>query len=230
MGRATQCAVVPCLNEEKSIGVLIESLKHLNVTPIVIDDGSTDNTAIIAEKKGAIVIKHSQNKGTGLAIKTGYTYAKNSFDDNSIVLVVAGDGQHRVSDIPKLIQEILAKNADYVVGERFSHGPKKFGMPALNYVLGKMLNYFVSMMTGIDVKDGTCGFTAIRMTALKRLKLNFPARAAETVEMLLECSKNKMRIIFVPVTPAYGKKSKISKFTFLRELLKVYLGAMVSEP
>ena len=230
MEGATLCAVVPCLNEEKTIGPLIDSLKHLNVIPIVIDDGSTDKTSKIAENRGAIVIRHSQNKGTGLAIKTGYVYAGSSFNDNSIVLVVAGDGQHRVSDIPELIHEILANKADYVVGERFSRCPKRFGMPALNYVFGRILNYLTSMITKIDVKDSTCGFTAIRMSALKCLKLNLPARAAETVEMLLECSKSKMRVIFVSVTPMYGKKSKISKFTFLRELLKIYLRAMVSEP
>jgi len=229
MGRTTLCAVVPCLNEEKTIGSLIESLKHLNVIPIVIDDGSTDETGKIAESKGAVVIKHSQNKGTGLAIKTGYIYARKSLGDDSIILVVAGDGQHRVYDVPKLIQVILRNEADYVVGERFSCFPRRFGMPALNYVLGRIINRLTRMMTGIDVKDSTCGFTAIRTDALKSLKLDLPARAAETVEMLLECSKSKMRVVFVPVTPVYGKKSKISKFTFLRELLKVYFQAMISD-
>lgn len=228
--RAKLCAVIPSLNEEATIGSVIESLKHLNVVPIVIDDGSWDDTGKIAEQTGAILIKHSQNKGTGFAIKTGYVYAKNSFDDESIVLVVAGDGQHRVSDTPNLIQEILANKADYVVGERFSRCPKEFGIPALNYVFGKILNRLSWMIIGIDVKDCTCGFTAIRMTALKRLKLDLPARAAETIEMLQECSKNNIRVSFVPVTPIYGRKSKISKFTFLIDILKVYFRAMVSEP
>lgn len=230
MAKATLCAVIPCLNEEKTIGELISSLKHFDVLSVVVDDGSTDNTGTIAENKGAIVIRHNHNRGTGAAIKTGYLYAMNSFDDDSIVLTVAGDGQHRVLEIPLLTKKILANKADYVVGERFSRCPKRFGMPAFNYVFGKILNFFLSMRIRIDVQDSTCGFTAIRIGTLKRLKLNFPARAAETVEMLLECSRSKMRVTFVSITPVYGRKSKISKLTFLMELLKVYVRGMMSEP
>lgn len=223
------CAVIPCLNEEKNIGPVLDKLKYLNVTPIVVDDESVDKTARIAENKGAIVIRHSENKGVGIAMKTGYRYAMNSFDDNSIVLVVAGDGQHDPLEIPKIIGEILRNKADYVVGERFSKYPLKFGMPTLNYVFGRLLNHITSMITGIHVKDSTCGFTAIRKSALGRLKLDLPARAAVPNEMLLECASKRIRVAFVPITPIYGKKSKISKLRFLRNALKIYLRYIISE-
>lgn len=227
--KATLCAVIPCLNEEKNIGPVLDKLKYLNVTPIVVDDGSLDKTADIAESKAAIVIRHSENKGVGLAMKTGYLYAMNSFDDNTIVLIVAGDGQHDPLEIPNIVNEILTNKADYIVGERFSKNPLEFGMPPLNYVFGKLLNHITRIITGIHVEDSTCGFTAIRMSTLRHLKLDLPARAAVPNEMLVECASNKIRVAFVPITPRYGKKSRISKLRFLRNVLKIYLRYIISE-
>jgi glycosyltransferase involved in cell wall biosynthesis len=219
-------AVVPCLNEEENIGILIDRLKYHDVTPIVVDDGSTDKTCMIAKRKGVVLVRHRENRGPGAAIESGYLYAKKRADSNSIVFVVAGDRQHDPDETSLFVDEILVKKADYVVGERFSSKPLRFGMPPMNFVFGKILNRLTSLILGIEVKDSTSGFTAIRMSALKRLELNLPARAGETHEILLECVKRRLRIAFVPIKPIYLRKSKISRFTFLRSILQVYLRAL----
>lgn len=220
-------AVVPCLNEEENIGEVLDGLKRLDIMAIVVDDGSTDKTADIAREKGATVIRHRENRGQGSAIRTGYIYTKDSCGDDSIVFVLDGDGQHDPSEIPKFVHEILANKADYVVGERFSSKPCRFGMPAINFVFGKILNRFTSLVTGIDVKDSTCGFTAIRMSALRRLQLNLLDEAGQTHELLLECVRSQMRVVFVPVKPIYGKKSRISKLTRFKNILRIYLRAII---
>jgi len=219
-------AVVPCLNEEKNLGWVLDKLKQLNVAPIVVDDGSIDKTAQVAKNRDATVIQHKENRGAGAAIKTGYIYAKRSCERDSIVFVVAGDGQHDPSDMPIFIEKISIGKADYVVGERFSRNPRRFGMSAVNFVFGKLLNWFASLVTDIDVEDSTCGFTAIRMSALQRLELKLPARAGETHEMLLECARNGFHVVFVPIKPIYGKPSRISRFTLFKNVLKVYLRAI----
>lgn len=219
-------AVVPCLNEEENIGMLIDGLKCHNITPIVVDDGSTDRTSAIAKGKGAILVRHRENRGPGAAIKTGYVYAKTRADSGSIIFVIAGDRQHDPDDTSIFIREMLAEKADYVVGERFSSGPLRFGMPPINFVFGKLLNWFTSLIFGINVKDSTSGFTAIRLSALRLLKLNLPARAGETHEMLLECVKCHLRIVFVPIKPIYRRKSGISRITFFKNVLKVYSRAL----
>ncbi len=77
--KVTIYAVVPCLNEEKNIGGVLDKLKQLKVIPIVVDDGSTDKSVETARNKGVIVIRHKENRGAGAAIKTGYAYAKKHF-------------------------------------------------------------------------------------------------------------------------------------------------------
>lgn len=226
MKKVSLYAVVPCLNEEENIGILIDRLKCHDIIPIVVDDGSTDGTWSIAQNKGAILVRHRENRGPGAAIRTGYICAKTRADSDSIVFVVAGDGQHDPNEMPLFVHEILTEKADYVVGERFSSEPLRFGMPPVNFVFGKLLNWLTSLVLDINVKDSTSGFTAIRMSALKRLKLNLPARAGETHEMLLECVKRRLRIAFVAIKPIYLRKSRISRFTFLRNVLRVYLRAL----
>lgn len=226
MEKVALYAVIPCLNEEENIGKLLNKLKNHNVTPIVVDDGSTDKTAEIAKNQGAIVIQHKENRGPGSAIRTGYIYTRNSCEPNSIVFVVAGDGQHDPDDMPIFIHKILTGEANYVVGERFSNNPCRFGMPAVNFVFGRLLNWCTSLIISIDVKDSTCGFTAMQMSALKRLRLNLPARAGETHEMLLECIKCRLKVVFVPIKPIYGKKSRISRFTLFKNVLKVYIRSL----
>lgn len=223
-------AIVRCLNEEKNIGSLLERLKAVGVIPLVVDDGSTDRTREIAEKKGVFVIEHQQNMGSGFAMKTGYIFAMKKFDDDSIVLVVDGDGQHDPSDIPKFIAEISANKADYIIGERFSSHPRKLGMPALNYVFGKLLNFVASIVTRIHVKDSTCCFTAIEVSCLRNLRLLLPSRGAETQEMILECAKNRLRVAFVPIRLIYRKNSRVSKMRLLKSLLTVYWRAVVRKP
>jgi len=207
--------------------MLIDRLKYHDITPVVVDDGSTDMTWAIAKKKGVTLVRHRENKGPGAAIKSGYVWAKAQGDSDSIVFVVAGDGQHDPDETSLFVDEILSRRADYVVGERFSSKPLMSGMPPVNFVFGALLNWLTSLILGIDVKDSTSGFTAIRMPALKRLKLNLPARAGETHEMLLECVNCGLRIAFIPIKPIYLRRSRISRFTFLRSILQVYLKALL---
>lgn len=225
-------AVVPCFNEEKNIGSVVQALKDIGALPIVVDDSSSDSSVTIAQSLGAVVVRHDKNMGAGAAIRTGYIYARTHYggDDKAVVLVVAGDGQHDVREAPKLIQPIVKEGVDYVIGERFWCNPRKFGMPTLNYYMGKLLNFAFSLLTGVKVKDSTCGYTAIKMKALKKLPLKLPARAGETHQMLLEVLKAGGKVVFIPITPIYGRPSKISKFMFIRHVLPILLSTLLLDP
>lgn len=105
-------AIIPALNEEISIGTIVLKTKKYADHVIVIDDGSTDDTAEVARIAGADVVKHPENRGKGKALKTGFDLARNN--GTEIIVTIDADGQHDPSEISKLILPILAKEADMV--------------------------------------------------------------------------------------------------------------------
>ncbi|MDE1843645.1 MAG: glycosyltransferase family 2 protein, partial [Thaumarchaeota archaeon] len=108
---------IPAYNEEKTIGDMIKkSLKHSDRV-IVVDDGSTDNTAKIAKQSGATVISHQKNQGYGAAVITLFDRAR---DENADILtIIDGDGQHDPEQIPLLINALQENDVDVVIGSRF---------------------------------------------------------------------------------------------------------------
>lgn len=110
-------AVIPCFNEQQFIGGVVSKARRYVDQVIVIDDGSTDDTARVAQAAGAEVIRHETRKGAGAATKSGFQAAKESNTD--ILVTLDGDGQHNPDDIPKLLAPILNNEADLVIGSRF---------------------------------------------------------------------------------------------------------------
>src|ERR1700758_567038 len=100
MNWMTQCAaVIPCLNEAASIGQVVKSARRFAETVFVIDDGSSDETGVLAKKAGAEVLRHELPQGKGAALQTGWAHArKRGF---RWALTMDGDGQHSAEDIPK---------------------------------------------------------------------------------------------------------------------------------
>ena len=145
--------VVPAYNEGGSIASLVSALRQ--AAPwrevIVVDDGSTDDTARHAADAGARVVRHPYNKGNGAAVKTGIRNASGQF-----VLVMDGDGQHRPADAPRLIARL--NGYELVVGARSqatqASAPRRFGNGALNAI--------ASYLTGQRIPDLTSGFRAAR--------------------------------------------------------------------
>ena len=112
-------AVVPCYNEEYTIGSVVLKTKHYVDEVLVIDDGSMDGTAKIAKDAGAVVISHKVNSGKSMAIKTGFKYAlDNNFD---YVVTIDGDGQHDPAEIPAILGNLIDSNYD--IGMAFQSYP-----------------------------------------------------------------------------------------------------------
>jgi len=114
---------IPAFNEEKNIASIIQKLSKVADTVIVCNDGSTDNTAKIAEKMGAIVIAHQQNLGYGEAIRSLFLKAREL--DSDMLVTLDSDGQHRISDVLPIVDPILKNQADLVIGSRFLTKIKK---------------------------------------------------------------------------------------------------------
>ena len=107
---------IPAYNEETKIkDVIKKSLPYVDKV-VVCDDGSTDDTAVLAKKAGAIVISHETNQGYGAAIATLFDYCRKN--NAEIMVTLDGDGQHNPDQVPDLINVILKHNVDVVIGSR----------------------------------------------------------------------------------------------------------------
>ena len=140
-------AIVPAYNEEIAIGSVVIRTSEFVDRVIVVDDGSTDNTAYIAEKAGAEVIKHPHNQGKGAALKTGFQV----MHETDIFLTIDGDGQHNPQEIPLLIKPIVDGEADLVNGSRYLN-KKHHGTPIYEE-WAKILDGTAKISLGLKITD-----------------------------------------------------------------------------
>src|SRR5438477_1200537 len=119
LGELKRIAIVPSLNEEASVGRVIDEIRAFDpgFDIVVVDDGSTDRTAAIAADRGAHVLRLPFNLGIGGAVQTGFRYAFEQGYDVAVRL--DGDGQHLATELPKLLRPVIDGEADVVVGTRF---------------------------------------------------------------------------------------------------------------
>jgi len=192
--------LIPAYNEEKDIRRIIERTKKAGFNDIlVVDDGSSDKTADIAESLGATVIRHKTNKGKGEALKTGFSY----LSDRDCVAVIDADMQYNPEEIGK-ITEPVSRGVDFVMGCRdwktvpFRH---RLG----NFVWRTAFN----LLFGANLRDTNCGFMALSSRAVKLMK----PHGGYIIEnsMLATALKNNLKIEQVPVSVNYHNLSKVPR-------------------
>ena len=196
---------IPALNEEATIGDLIERLPRAidgvtEVHVLVVDDGSTDSTAEKAREAGAQVISHPHNKGLGLAFQSAVAAALRGRYD--VMVTIDADGQFDPEEIPKLARPIIKGQADFVSGNRFYEGSRRpKNMPKVKYVGNAMMSWLVGKVAGTQFDDVSCGFRAYAQDAL--LWLNTHGAFTYTQEVFLDLASKDLRIMHVPITVKY---------------------------
>jgi glycosyltransferase involved in cell wall biosynthesis len=149
--KAKIAAVIPCLNTENTIGEVVRRTKEYVNEVIVVDDGSSDMTAIVAQYAGAMVIRHDHNQGKGAAMKTGAANIK-----ADILVFIDGDGQHDPDNIPALLRPILEGKADFVIGSRFLRGSRAsyvpIGRKTTNILASMIISFIVSVLQPVIAK------------------------------------------------------------------------------
>ncbi|MFK5982016.1 MAG: glycosyltransferase family 2 protein [Flavobacteriaceae bacterium] len=194
---------LPAYNEATVIGSVIQEVKSCGFFNIVvIDDGSTDTTSLIAKEEGAHILRLCINRGVGAAIKTGILYAK--IKNLEQIVFLDADGQHFPKDIIKLVNEMKQKNSDVVIGSRFI--TKESQIPFTRIIFNKVANLFTHFGKS-EVSDSQSGFRLLNKTAIKKLELELDGYGTCT-EMVWKINKLNLKLDETPIRVKYTKYSK----------------------
>jgi glycosyltransferase involved in cell wall biosynthesis len=209
---ASVSIVIPAYNEGAAIGALVRALSAAGPwrEVLVIDDGSSDETASAAEAAGARIIRHPYNKGNGAAVKTGIRAATGEY-----VLIIDGDGQHPPEDALRLVSRL--GTYDLVVGARSSDTQAGWARRAGN----AMLNRLASYLTERDIPDLTSGFRAARLDSLREFLHLLPNGFSTPTTTTLAFIKAGYNVTFEPI--AARERVGRSKIRFSRDGLKFLL-------
>ena len=189
---------IPAYNEETKIkDVIKKSLPYVDKV-VVCDDGSTDDTAVLAKKAGAIVISHETNQGYGAAIATLFDYCRKN--NAEIMVTLDGDGQHSPDQVPDLTNVILKHNVDVVIGSRSLRNDKD--LPSYRKAGIKIITSTINSATNLKVTDSQSGFRAYSKTAIGLIRPTESGMSVST-EILLKISNNGLSIAEVPITVSY---------------------------
>jgi len=180
--------VIPACNEEKNVGGVVRGARQHAAEVIVVDDGSVDATARVAQEAGAIVIRHEKRRGYIETTKTGIREAK-----GDVIVTIDGDGEHDPEDIPRLVKPVYDDKADLVLGTR-----------------GKIIRLsekFINWLTKfkVEIADSCTGFRAIKKSLALRLSLKGRCTCGTLV---LEANYYGARVIGVPIRDTLANEPK----------------------
>lgn len=195
--------VIPAYNEESSISNVIKDLKRERTTGtiIVVDDGSQDNTAEVAKKSGAYVIRHVLNSGSGSATATGLSYAQQ--EGYEIVATLDADGQHKAEDVIKGVREIQKKKVDLLIGSRLINSS---GMSKAKVLGNRGLSTVTWMLFGISVTDSQSGLRIFSRQALDKLRWKTSGYEFCS-EMLWRAQQQNLSVAEYPIQAIYTEYS-----------------------
>lgn len=194
--------IIAAYNEEKKISAVIKEVaKYVNKI-VVVDDGSTDQTSKRSEHQKVILLRHIINLGQGAALQTGFEYARTLNPD--VVITYDADGQFVAQDIQKFVKPIVEGQAEVVLGSRFLG--KTLNMPLSRLIILRLGILFTRFFSNIRLTDTHNGFRAFSGEAIKKIDLKHN-RWAHPSEIIYQISKNKFKVLEVPITVKYSKYS-----------------------
>lgn len=191
---------IPAFNEAATIADVILSIPRElpgadRVDILVVDDGSSDDTAEIAHDSGACVISHGRNLGLGSAFRTALSHARKH--GYHILATLDGDGQFDPTHLNVLLKPVISNNADLVTASRFADPKLIPSMPKMKIWGNKRVAKLVSRLSGIEIKDATCGFRVYGPLAIE--KLSTFSKFTYTQEVIIDLASKGLRITEVPV-------------------------------
>lgn len=204
-------AVAPVLDEEKKIGEVVRRTPRDVVDALlVVDDGSSDDSARVAEEGGAEVLKLGATLGVGAALRAGFRHALQGGYD--VCVVMAGNNKDSPEEIPLLLDPIAEGRADFVQGSRFLKTDSNFGeMPSYRRLATRIHPLLFSLVAGRRVSESTNGFRAVHRRVLEDPRIDLDQAWLDEYELepyvYLKAIRLGYRTVEVPVTKVYPPKA-----------------------
>ena len=220
-------AIMPAFNEEGSIGAVIDEIRAFDpdLKIVVVDDGSGDRTSEIARSRGVHVVTLPFNLGIGAAVQTGFRFARaNNFD---LAVQIDADGQHDPSELPAVLAPLLAGDADFVVGSRFT-GDRAFRSSFVRRLGIRLFALIVSAIARQRLTDTTSGFRAVNRRGIALFAADYPHDYPE-VETTVMVVKHRLRVKEAPVRmrERTAGRSSITALRSFYYMFKVLLALFV---
>lgn len=209
---AEVAALIPAYLEHRHIAQVVERTRPHVAEVLVVDDGSADDTTRLAEAAGARVIRHSQNRGKGAALKTGLRDLLEK--DFLYFAMLDADGQHLPEELPIFIEDASDSKAALVMGSRMQDAA---AMPVVRRMTNRFMSRVISHICRQSIPDSQCGFRLIHREIAPLLFCRSDAYDYET-EMLFIVSRAGYAISSVPVSTVYADET--SKIRPLRDTLR----------
>jgi glycosyltransferase involved in cell wall biosynthesis len=206
-------ALIPGYNEGPRIGAVVAAaLAHLPV--VVVDDGSTDDTAAQAEAAGATVIRQLPNQGKGAALREGFRHALDAGVE--AVVTLDADGQHDPKEIPRFLEAFAGSNAALIVGQR-----NFWQMPPVRRLSNTVGGLLLSAAVGRPIPDNQSGYRLADRRLMSALLESKQDGFAFEVEMIARCIALKLPLAWVPIRTIYaGEPSHIRPVGHVRSFLR----------
>jgi glycosyltransferase involved in cell wall biosynthesis len=189
-------ALIPAYNEVTHVAEVVTGARaHLPV--LVVDDGSSDDTAARAEGAGATLLRQTPNQGKGMALRAGFRWAIEG--GYYAVLTLDADGQHDPAEIPKFLDAYAERGADLIIGSRdFSH------MPAVRRLANTAGRWAFSWAIGQPIRDNQSGYRLISRRLLEAILTSDEAGFEFEVEMIVTCIQHGFKLDWVPIRTIYA--------------------------
>jgi len=190
--------IIPAYNECKVICQIVQQVRTFFKNVVVINDGSSDETAQRAAEGGAIVLSHPINLGQGAALQTGITFALRN--DAKFIVTFDADGQHQIEDVPGMLAVMRRDGLDVVLGSRFMGSAINIAFSRRMLLYGAVL--FTRLTTGLSLTDAHNGLRVLSRKAAAAIDLH-QNRMAHASEILEQIARNQMKYAEVGNTVRY---------------------------
>lgn len=195
-------SVVTAYNEQRRIGVVLDDLLKVVRNVVVVDDGSRDDTAGEVLKRPAWLVRHAVNLGQGAALQTGIAFVLQRKAE--YIITFDADGQHATADLPLLIEQLIAAEADFALGSRFLG--KAQGIPWSRKLVLRLAVLFTRVFSGVALTDAHNGLRAMTRRGAQHLHITMN-RMEHASEIIDQIARSGLKYVEAPVTVRYTADS-----------------------